>query len=503
VFAAFGFDKKRFGQAGGAPTPTTTTRPKPDSSATGSAKVTVTERRDPNSLEAKWEELLDGWRNGRSLPQVDANQLRKWIVEALKGFIDWDWDLYKPLKNVSLDTWGQYIYIPQAAGNEGRTADDAMVAVCTDAALLDASQSSTLQSALMAIIRFHDVSKGTWDYAGAEADLPRYGAFLEQIAPRARSFAMDRYFKPVLNPIPPLVQGLLIGARALGIEAATKDKSHAALIDSLFATAPPVSPTIDLNAESDGDSTGWNQFTTALRLCRHGGDKESHDQTSWQGHLLNLVGARQGHAETVHAVDVMRLKPALEECTSTWMFSATLPSSVAGTPDFASFRTVYSDLKKLETAVSKAQRRLLDWRGETIAWLGDPSEKETSLRDMKEAVEAARTAGMTAGLDVKGLLELLEEFRGARVVAALDDTDKLGEESPRGTVLTVLGRGHDQVAQLCGQLGKRLDEFLRAVAAELASDEAKYGANPMQDAVHSLMTELEGFAGVLRTLESV
>jgi Arc/MetJ family transcription regulator len=314
---------------------------------------------------------------------------------------------------------------------------------------------------------------------------------------------MDRYFKPVLNPIPALVQGLLIGARALGIEPATKDKSHASLIDSLFATAPQDSAKPDLNAESDGDSRAWNQFTTTLRLCRRAGDKESRDQPSWQSHLLNLVGARQGQAETVHAVDVMRLKPALEQCTSTWTFSAILPSSIAGTPDFASFRSLYSDLKKLETAVSKAQRRLLGWRGETIAWLGDPSEKDASIRDMKEAVEAARAAGLTTGLDVKGLLELLEEFRGAKVVAALDDTEKLDQESPRGTVLTVLGRGHDRVAQLCEQLGKRLDEFLKAVAAELASDEAKYGANPMQDAVSSLTTELEAFARVLQTLESL
>jgi hypothetical protein len=503
VFSAFGFDKALFAQGVGAASPPAATRPKPDSKTTTREKETTGEPHDQNPIEAKWEELLDSWRSGRSLPQVDANQLRKWIAEALKAFIDWDWDLYKPLKSVPLDTWVQYIYIPQAAGNEGRTADEAMVAVCAEADLLNASQSSTVQSALMAIIRFHAVYKGTWDYAGAEADLPRYGAFLERISQRTRSFAMGRYFKPEWNPIPALVQGLLIGARALGIEAATKEKSHAALIDSLFATVPQDSPKPEVNAESGGDGTGWNEFTRALRLCRRTGDKESRDQLSWQGHLLNLVGARQGQAETVHAVDVMRLKPALEECTATWTFSATLPSSVAGTPDFVSFRTAYSEMKKLDGAVSKAQRRLFRWRGETIAWLGDPSDKETSIRDMKEAAEVARAAGMTAGLDVKGLLELLEEFRGAKVVAALDDTGKLDQESPRGTVLTVLGRGHDQVAQLCERLGQRLDEFLKAIEAELASDAAKYGANPMQDAVSSLTTELEEFAVVLRTVESL
>jgi hypothetical protein len=495
VFSAFGFDKALF---------THVVKPlKPHIKTATTENETEPEPRDQNPIEARWEELLDSWRGGRTLPQVDANQLRKWIAEALKAFIDWDWDLYKPLKSVPLDGWVQYIYIPQAAGNEGRTANDAMVAVCTEADLLNAGKSSTVQSALMAIIRFHAVYKGTWDYEEAESDLPRYGAFLEHIAPRTRSFAVSRYFKPEWNPLPALVQGLLIGARALGIEAATKEKSHAALIDSLFATVPKDSTTPEMGAESDGDGTGWNEFTRALRRCRRTGDKESRDQVSWQGHLLNLVGARQGQAETVHAVDVMRLKPALEECVATWTFSAILPSSIAGALDFVSFRTAYSEAKRLDGAISKAQRRLFRWRGETIAWLGDPSDKETSIRDMKEVAEAARAAGMTAGLDVKGLLEFLEEFRGAKVVAALDDAEKLDPESPRGTVLTVLGRGHDQVAQLCERLGERLQEFLKAIEAELASDAAKYGANPIHDAVSSLTTELDELAAVLRTLESV
>lgn len=503
VFSAFGFDKALVAQSAGASSSTAATRPKPDSKATAREKETAEVRREQNPIEAKWEELLDSWRAGRSLPQQDANQLRKWIVEALKSFIDWDWDLYKPLKSVPLDTWVQYIYIPQAAGNEGRTADEAMVAVCTEADLLNASQSSTVQSALMALIRFHAVHKGTWDYQGAEADLPRYGAFLERITQRARCFAKGRYLKPEWNPIPALVQGLLIGARALGIEAAAKDKSHAALIDSLFATAPENSPKPEMNVVPDGDGTGWNEFRRALALCRRTGDKESRDQMSWQGHLLNLVGARQGQAETVHAVDVMRLKPALEECLATWTFSATLPSTVAGTLEFQSFRTAYLEMRKRDGAISKIQRRLFCWRSDTIAWLGEPGDKDASIRDMKEAVEAAKAAGMTVGLDVKGLLELLEEFRGARVVAALDDAEKLDQQSPRGTVLTVLGRGHDQVAQLCERLATRLGEFLTAIEAELGSDAAKFGANPTQDAVSSLTNELDQFAGVLQNLESL
>ena len=71
------------------------------------------------------------------IPQADANQLRKWIAEALKDFVEWDWDLHRPRKDAPLNTWFNWIYIPHAAGNEGRTAGEGMIAVCSDADRVD------------------------------------------------------------------------------------------------------------------------------------------------------------------------------------------------------------------------------------------------------------------------------------------------------------------------------------------------------------------------------
>jgi hypothetical protein len=93
---------------------------------------------------------------------------------------------------------------------------------------------------------------------------------------------------------------------------------------------------------ADADGTRWDEFTDALRRCRRIEDKGALDQSSWQGHLLNLIGARQGQADTVHAIDVLRLKSAVEETIITWEFGATLPNP-AGVIDFASFRTMYSE----------------------------------------------------------------------------------------------------------------------------------------------------------------
>ena len=122
---------------------------------------------------------------------------------------------------------------------------------------------------------------------------------------------------------------------------------------------------------------------------------------------------------------------------------------------------------------------------------------------MKLAVQGAKEAGMTRDLDPKGLLQLLEEFRNARVIAALDDAEKLDRSSPRGTVLTVLGRGYEEVAQLCEKLDHRLEEFLAAVEGDLARDATKWGSNPLQEAVTSLTAELDELGTVLKDVESL
>jgi hypothetical protein len=70
-------------------------------------------------------------------------------------------------------------------------------------------------------------------------------------------------------------------------------------------------------------------------------------------------------------------------------------------------------------------------------------------------------------------------------------------------VLTVLGRGHEAVAQLSDRLGSRLEEFLTAVEGDLASEESRWGPDPLGDAVTSLHAELDQLATVLKEVESL
>jgi hypothetical protein len=486
VFTAFGLDRLTLSKDSSQaerPTATKTPPPPPGTSPGQSERA-----RQLDPLETRWEAILEHWRGGATISQADANQLRKWIAEALKGFVEWDWDLHRTRRDAGLDSWFNWIYIPHSAGGEGRTAEDAMIAVCSDVDLTDQAKSAGIHSALMAIIRFHAVQKGSWDYANAEDDLPKYGAFLSKLAERARAFVQRRYFRADWNPIPALVEGLLIGSRALGIDTAGRDRDHAALIDAMFAIASDPAPA---NSATGGDpeAASWVEFTNTLRRCRRLGEKELRDELSWQGHLLNLIGARQGQADMVHAIDVMRLKSAIDKVVGTWEFSETLPNP-SGVPDFSSVRTTYSELKKLSTAVTKAQRRLVRWRDQTLTWLGEGFDKEAMVREAKETVESARAAGLTIGMDTKLVFQLLEDFRNTKVVPALDDLGKIVDGAPRGVVLTVLGRDHESVVRLCDELQLKLDEILRSVEAKLASESLTYGTDPFAEAVSSLSNEL-------------
>ena len=401
-------------------------------------------------------------------------------------------------------TWTRWfsegVYIPKAAGHGGRTASQSMAVLCTEEDLADEARSARVHANLMALVRFHGVHGCTWDYEGAEEDLPRYAALVEQLASQARPFVRSRYFKADWDPAPALVQGLLIGARLLGIEGASKD-DQGALIAALFAPAPEDSTArTGAGAPSEADLADWLAFTGGLRACRRTTEKESRDQVSWTGHLLNLVGARQGQADTVHAIDLVRLKPAIDAVTKAWEFSETLPNP-AGVAEFAPMRAVYLDLKKQSTAAARTQRRLHEWRGQTLEWLGERFDKDVLVRELKDTVESAKAAGLTRGLETKRALQLVEEFRTAKVMAALEDAAKLADDAPRGTVLAILGRGYGPVVRLCNELRTRYDEFLSAVDAELAGEEMKFGEDPLGEAKATVASAVSQLATLLKELQ--
>ncbi|WP_437763393.1 protein DpdH [Sorangium sp. So ce281] len=449
-------------------------------------------------LVAHWDTLLEKWRSGTFLSQEDANELRKWVFAAVSGAVEWNWVQFRPLK-ITADSRHELLFLPRSGGGEGRTAEDAMAAVCTEQDLASEGSSARIKGALMAIIRHHRVYKGSWDYDGAEEDLARYGALVSKLVPRVRAALRERYFKVAWDPAPVLVQGLLISTRALGIEGADKD-DPVSLLNALFAPAPDGAEPGAAPQARDASPTEWEELQVTLARYRQPSGDDTHARSSWIQHLLDLVGSRQGNGDTVYAVDVLRLKPLLEDTLRHWTLTATLPKSDGGVPEFPPLRIAYTEIRRLSSSIPKEQRNLAEWRQRTVGWLGADFDKDDLVRTMKETIEAARAAGLAKDVDTKGLLRQVESFRQAKVKAALDDAGRLDDVTPRGVVLAILSRGYGPTMRLCDGLRAEFETFERSAVADIADSEARYGTDPVAEAVSAVRSELETAEQLLRRL---
>lgn len=490
LFQAFGLDKSRFGRDLPLPkgpdpielTPPPAPDPRPDVLR--------------NPLETRWQDILERWRAGVQLQQADARTLRKWISDALGSHLVWDWVLFRPRKDGDIDTWSSYVYIPNAAGNVGRGEGESMTALCSDDAVQDLTRSAAIVSAVLAIVRYHGIHK-SWDYEGAEEDLARYSSLMFRMAADARRFIKRRYFKAEWDAIPALTQGLLTGARLLGVEGATKDRDHASLIAALFSPADLP----DADSESSQSST-WVEFLRLLKSCRQTSSDTSGEYTSWTQLLLDQIGARQGGADKVHAIDVSQLKPILETTVANWKFDQSPPVQ-AGVGALKVVRERYQELKRLAPVITAQQSELVKWHDETIEWLGANFDKDEVVKELKTLITMAKAAALSSGMNSQELIRILEEFRAAKIVAALDNVGKLASGPDTSTVLSVLGERHDRVVAVARRTRSAVDQFFGTVETSLANEFTLYGEDPENTSISALVVEVTEFNTVIEMIEAL
>lgn len=435
--------------------------------------------KDPS--EAKWDGVLEAWRHGTQLAQREANQLRKWLAEAISDAIAWDWVLHRPRQGHGVKDRAALIYIPQAGGNEGRGPEDAMFAVCTDAELADEAISARTKLGLMAVIRYHAVHGKRWNYKAASDDIGLYGALLDRAVPAARTYIRQRYFRADWDPLPVLVDGLLVGARALGIEGADREGDNAALIQALLnsSVAAPDDEK-GMPREVERDETGWLAFRRTLSGCR-----------DWTASTLDLIGARQGGSQLVHAINVSRLKPEIERVGACWEFRSSVPTSnPAGVAEVPQIRATYAELRRQSASVAKMRDGLIAWRMEMAGWCGTDLDKDALVENLKATLEEVKAGRLLTETEPRRVAEAIEAFRMARVSPALTDAAALTADAPSGLVLAVLGRGHDVAVRGSRILRAMVDGMLSEAEAALGGEEATHGPDPSGEAKAGIEAEL-------------
>jgi hypothetical protein len=497
VFAAFGLDRKRVAGVGTVPPgkkPGSGGEP-PDS---GTPEPPQSEL---HPVEAKWRSILEEWRRGETLSQANATQLRKWVAEALEGYIDLNWEFFRPLEDATLDTWFRYVYIPRATGNEGRSAAESMVALCTETELDSEIESARIHGALMAVIRFHGVHSHKWDFDGADESLPRYTAYLEELSEKARLFVRQRYFRQAWDPLPNLVEGLLIGARILGIDGANRDVHHLLIKAMLEPSPSSVENPSRGETEPDPALMSWNALKGALRQCRSSTERDGRKYLSWRDHLLKLVGARQGRGENVLALDVLRLKPAIERTLDTWTLE-TVGAAASPAAEFVGFRAMAQDIKRHSVAIERYRQRLKEWSERVHKSLGAEFEKVEVVRELTDTMNVIKDAGMGAGLETGKCLKLIEEFRKTPIKEALAEIGSLTPEASRGAILSVLGSGYESLVPATDELLTKVEEVLSSLEGRITSETQAHGEHPLQEAISLLSGELTETSKLLKRAAS-
>ena len=469
-------------------------KPPPASPAT---KVVVPPpAHDRSPAELQLEDNLQRWRNNIPLTQPQALQIRKLLAEAVEQSITWDWDLFMPLENVS--RFFDAIYIPNAGSNAGNKQDSksTMFALCSDEDARDMARSGTIALALLAMFRHHIVYKGSWDYPEGDEDFPRYTALVQSFVDATKAFVMVRYMRTAEDPLPALVQGLVIGSKALGLDRSTRGFDCATVVSSLFLM--PIEDERKFLSKPTGfEKDPWDEFTGKLLAIRLSPDARG-GILSWTQHVLNLVGARQGGGSVVHALDISRLKGPLENANKTLAFDSTIPAG--GSVDNERFRTAYNDLRAASRAIEKEATALRTWRDEMVSWAGPDPDKDAMIQAFKDLVEHAKNESLAVGLDAGLLLKAVEEFRETPFKASFDDICRLSDSPSRAVTLVVLGARHREVVQITRDLRKRLDEFLAGLQNALKSKSILLTDDPRREAVHALKHEVELLVPIVKEI---
>lgn len=426
--------------------------------------------------EQHWKDSLERWGGGQLLSQVQARQLRNWLAQAMLDFGNWG---MLPVKlRHRPDYLQRFVYLPQARGQGGLTADDALLVVATEVELDDPATRAGVIRTLMAFVRLHDLKAG-WSYAGALEDAALVASFLETHLEHAESYLRSHHFRPQSNTIPALTEALLVGARALGVEGA-ESRRVAFRVSALFADATePEEPT----------DTRWGR--ELARFAKH--------RAVLQGWLLEQVGARQGLG-AVQALDVTVLEPHISTTADNWAITKPLPEK----ENDRDFKAAAAALRALRTDLPRTLREhrqdLLAWHQEAAAWFGETPDKKELRDTLRETVNLARKE-LPRSYDHDALKRRIAELKDISFKGTMADCARLINSEAPGDVLSVLARKPDRVVRTTRALMKEFDRFLNVYESAVDTRLKQLGEDAVADGVAAVQRELNQLRELLAAIQ--
>ncbi|MDA1017799.1 MAG: hypothetical protein O3A00_25495, partial [Planctomycetota bacterium] len=411
----------------------------------------------------RWDRLLNGWNPSSILPQKEANDLRLMLANHVLGAIDWDAHFLRKLTAPEMKGWQGNIFLPNAKGTGNVTPANAMCTVCTNEEFASIDQRNTAVLALIALTRHEHYQN--WDYPDAELDYACLQNLLERLVPQATEWLLSKkYHEFAGDPVPALVEHILLAARFLDVKTAHASDS-AALLNALF-DAPP-----DLESPQAGDE--WAEFKS--EAVKH--------HRLLQDELLARTAVRQGGAGTTHGIDCVRLLHTIRKFKGTSKSDTPMPDG-PGSGDVAAAVTFAKRFSaRLSSVVRNQQNRLASIRQQCLTELGEDFDQSGLVTTLKEQVlPEAQRLGVLAGDLPKAadLQRLCEEFRLARVPGTLKKLAAT-ESDDFGTQVSSLAQIDNQVLGVIERFLRTMSDTLVALEknleAELAAGEGMLEAS--------------------------
>lgn len=425
---------------------------------------------EPPEIRA-WLDRLEKWSHGQDLIQRDANQLRSMIADAVLATVHWEGELLRKLSTAETNYLNEWVYLPSAKGASHCNPSNAFVAVGTQEQFNTPDTQERIILGLRAMIRFHHYK--TWSFERSDEDFPRYANLVHSLQKQAVCWLKSSYRKVDGDPVPALVEALLIGGRMLNIPAA-HGREDASLIDAMF-TVPDEGPV--------EDESSWAQLRKQCFECR------SHFVTE----LLSRTGVRQGEGKQVFAVDASRLLESARTLKSDWQIKSPFPKHRSADESITRIEAHVKDLtRRLQSAIAKRREEILtQWKGIRAA-LGDDFDKQEIVGNVSKVIQATRQFGVKDQQDnLSQLAGLVERFRDGAVSKCLQHIQRIGDESEGGAVLSALAQVDDGTFQVVSDFVREICGFLDRTEKQIKGELAVLGDNIVENAIDGLDTKLK------------
>lgn len=462
IYSAFNLSPLDFGVTSSQPEPVDTT------SGSGSQTTIQPEANAGEEQEGKWRKILESWRDGEILQQTEARQLRKRISEAMYAYLPFDPMLLQPRARPR--DLIKKVYLPKARGQSGLSSLGAFVVVASDEELDDTGVSASLVEALLAIIRRYEIY-GNWSYDKAPGDRGRVRHFLKTRASAAFYYLRMHHFALEVDLVEALVQGLLIGARALGIPGTRARSGDEELIAALFDD-PPSPP--------DGADGPWFEVQQLFRSSRK----------KWREMLLEQIGARQGGGSGVWGIDAISLVPIVQKVKIDWEFGE-VPTP-GSEPDYADFVRNFRNIRtQIEKAINEETIMLKKWIENIDAWFGNDIDKLAVQDLLRKLVSQVKQRGLLPGVDYKQLRRELSGLPSISIAETKSAAIRLCNKPSRGEILLTLSGLPYRAVRPTQQFISRIDAFLEQLDRTLNAQETIIGRDVLEDTVKALNDVLD------------